>query len=72
MVETLQKQDKLDLRWYVETGTLEWLTDINRKLGVALKEKGYDHVYQERNMGHNWMNWRSGLADALRFGLKPQ
>ena len=70
VLETLQERPKQDLRWYVETGTLEWLTDINRQMKTVLEEKGYDYAYQERNMGHNWMNWRSGLADALRFGLK--
>jgi enterochelin esterase family protein len=72
VLETLAKQDALPLRWYVETGTLEWLADINRKLRDMLNSKGYAVSYRERNAGHNWVNWRNGLADALRFALPCQ
>jgi enterochelin esterase-like enzyme len=70
VLETLQQGDRLPLRWYTEVGTMEWLTDINRKVHDALVSKGYDHVYAERNAGHNWTNWRNGLGDALKFALK--
>ena len=71
VLEALKERQALELRWYVEVGTLEWLTDINRKVREALKEKGCDVTYNERNAGHNWTNWRNGLADALQFALKP-
>ena len=69
VLEALNERPKQDLRWYVETGTLEWLTGINRAVAEVLEAKGYDYEYQERNLGHNWMNWRLGLVDALRFAL---
>ena len=59
------------VRWSLETGTLEWLCGINRKLAAALEAGGYDYRYQERHAGHNWVNWRNGLAAALRFALAP-
>ena len=71
VLEELEKREKVDLRWYVETGTLEWLTEINRRVRDVLEAKGYDYSYQERNAGHNWTNWRNGLADALKFALEP-
>ena len=72
VLDMLQEKEALELRWYLEVGTLEWLTDINRQVRDALKDKGYDFVYNERNAGHNWTNWRNGLADALQYALKPE
>lgn len=72
VLDTLKEKDPLDVRWYVEVGTLEWLTNINRQVRDVLKEKAYDFVYDERHAGHNWTNWRNGLADALRFALQPE
>jgi enterochelin esterase family protein len=69
VLDTLQQRDHLPLRWYSEVGTLEWLTAINRKVHKVLLQKGYDHLYQERPAGHNWVNWRNGLAEALTFAL---
>jgi enterochelin esterase-like enzyme len=70
VLETLQQREHVPIRFYTETGTIEWLTDINRKVHKVLEQKGYDHVYAERNAGHNWVNWRNGLGNALRFALK--
>jgi enterochelin esterase-like enzyme len=69
VLEVLQEREHLPLRWYSETGTLEWLTDINRKVHEVLLQKNYDHQYAERNAGHNWVNWRNGLGSALTFAL---
>jgi enterochelin esterase-like enzyme len=71
VLETLQQRERLPLRGYTETGTIEWLTDINRKIHEVLEQKGYDHLYAERNAGHNWTNWRNGLSAALKFALQP-
>jgi enterochelin esterase-like enzyme len=70
VLETLEKSDRLPIRWYTETGTIEWLTDINRNVQDVLVNKGYDHLYAERSAGHNWVNWRNGLGNALKFALK--
>jgi enterochelin esterase-like enzyme len=70
VLEILQKNERLPLRWYTEVGTIEWLTDINRKIHDVLVQKGYDHSYAERNAGHNWVNWRNGLGSALKFALQ--
>lgn len=71
VLENLQLRERLPIRWYTETGTIEWLKDINRKVHDVLLQKNYDHVYAERNAGHNWTNWRNGLGNALKFALKP-
>ncbi len=57
------------LRWFLTTGTLEWLHAPNRNLAATLEGRGYAVGYLERTMGHNWANWRDGLAPGLRFAL---
>jgi enterochelin esterase family protein len=58
-------------RIYQDVGTIEWLTDSNRRLHELLEAAGVEHAYTERNAGHNWVNWRNGLAAGLRFALAP-
>lgn len=69
LLEQLTSRPKLDLRWYTDVGTIEWLTSVNHRVHEALLDKGYDHVFETRNAGHNWTNWRNGLGGALRFAL---
>lgn len=58
-------------RWYAECGTFEWLLDVNRRVHDALQGAGVESGYVERHAGHNWTNWRNGMASALRFALPP-
>ncbi len=66
----VQCEKARDLNWYLECGTLEWLLKSNRNLWSALQDKGMPAVLRERNAGHNWINWRNGLASGLEFILQ--
>lgn len=59
------------LRWWLACGTLEWLLPSNRRLAEALARGGADARLVTRPAGHNWVNWRCGLAGALAFALGP-
>lgn len=69
VLQRLEQGVAREVRFYTETGTIEWLTDINRQVRDVLSARGYTHAYDERNAGHNWLNWRNGLSKALRFAL---
>jgi enterochelin esterase-like enzyme len=69
VLERIRAQSGLRQRWYTDVGTIEWLTGVNREVGKALADRGIEHEYVERNAGHNWVNWRNGLAGALSFAL---
>ena len=71
LLEQLEAGEGKGLRWHLQTGTLEWLHDVNRRAAEALEAGGYVYTYAERNAGHNWVNWRNGLSRALRFALAP-
>ncbi|MCS7193961.1 MAG: alpha/beta hydrolase-fold protein [Meiothermus sp.] len=67
LTEQYQVAETLPLRFYCETGQIEWLLAPNRRFAAMLADKGYPHLYQERPSGHNWMTWRQGLAPALLY-----
>ncbi len=52
--------------WYLECGTLEWLRQSNVNLAAALCSRGVKASLRLRNAGHNWVNWRNGIAAGLR------
>ena len=70
-LDTLKNEEVKPLRFYNDVGTLEWLTDVNQEVAEVLNEKGYEHVFETRNAGHNWVNWKNGFRRALEFALKP-
>jgi enterochelin esterase-like enzyme len=57
--------EKLPLKMYQDTGTMEWLLDSNRRMHDALAGRGYDVRYQEFNAGHNYTAWSNMLPRAL-------
>ncbi|MFO7653026.1 MAG: alpha/beta hydrolase-fold protein [Candidatus Krumholzibacteriia bacterium] len=56
-------------RWHLDCGTLEWLRPSNSRMAAALDRHGCLVELVLRPAGHNWMNWRNGLAAAFRFAL---
>ncbi|MCB1181867.1 esterase family protein [bacterium] len=58
-----------DIAWHLDCGTLEWLTGSNERLVAALAAAGMSARLELRAAGHNWVNWRNGLARGLRFAL---
>lgn len=57
------------VRFYLETGQIEWLLAPNRRFAAMLADKGYPHNYHERASGHNWATWEQGLGLGLRYLL---
>jgi enterochelin esterase family protein len=71
LTEQFAVTPRRSLRFYVETGQIEWLLAPNRRFAAMLADKGYPHCYQERPSGHNWATWEQGLEPGLKylFGL---
>jgi enterochelin esterase family protein len=58
----------LPIRFYLEAGLLENTTAIlpaNRRFSDLLREKHYEMQYVEFNGGHEYRNWRGGIANGL-------
>lgn len=65
--------ERLPLRIYIDIGTYDipMLRPRVAGLRASLTTKGYDYLYAEFHDGHSWSNWKSHVADALRFLLSP-
>ncbi|MFE6160926.1 enterochelin esterase [Streptomyces sp. NPDC056486] len=59
--------EKLPVRFWLSAGEQEWVAlPAMRRLRATLREKGYDDtVYREFNGGHDYLCWRTELADGL-------
>jgi enterochelin esterase-like enzyme len=55
------------IRFFLQTGQIEWLLAPNRRFAALLAEKGYPHFYQELPSGHNWATWKQGLVPGLLY-----
>ncbi|HYH85310.1 MAG TPA: alpha/beta hydrolase-fold protein, partial [Pyrinomonadaceae bacterium] len=59
--ETRQKNPT---RFYLDAGQYEPLIlDVNRRVNVMLRARGYPVTYRETASGHNYTTWRDRLAD---------
>ena len=65
----VRRGDPTRLRWHLDCGRLEWLLASNERLAATLADAGADVRLVTRPAGHNWVNWRNGLAQGLRFAL---
>ncbi|MFH9425805.1 enterochelin esterase [Streptomyces sp. NPDC017529] len=64
---------RLPVRFRLSAGEQEWVAlPANRRLRDTLAAKGYeDAVYREYNGGHDYLCWRTELADGLCGLLGP-
>ncbi len=69
--EQFAETARRSLRFYIQTGQVEWLLAPNRRFAAVLADKGYPHTYEELPSGHNWATWEQGLEPGLQylFGL---
>lgn len=67
LAEQLALSDRQPLRFYVQTGQIEWLLAPNRRFAAMLADKAYPHLYQELPSGHNWATWEQGLVPGLLY-----
>jgi glucoamylase len=52
------------MRFYFDAGQYEPLIlDVNRRVNVILRARGYPVIYRESASGHNFTTWRDRLAD---------
>lgn len=58
---------QLPVRFYLQTGQIEWLLAPNRRFAAVLMDKGYRHCYEELPSGHSWATWEQGLVPGLKY-----
>lgn len=65
VLERVRAGEHLPGRWFIGTGSIEWLHGANRRLAGALAEREVQLNFLERSAGHNWPNWRDMIPAAL-------
>ena len=55
------------VRWYIDCGDDDFLSDGNALLQVELLKKKIPHQFRVRDGEHNWGYWRESLPEVLKF-----
>ncbi|MFH8591287.1 enterochelin esterase [Streptomyces rimosus] len=73
LTDRIAASPRLPVRFRLSAGEQEWVAlPANRRLRDTLAAKGYeDAVYREYNGGHDYLCWRTELADGLCALLGP-
>ena len=67
IVEAKSVTDLKKVRYWIDCGDDDFLTEGNCLLHIALTEKKVPHEFRVRDGAHNWTYWRTGIVDALKF-----
>ena len=67
LVMTMSDKDLKSIRYRIDCGDDDFLTAGNCELHLRLKERGIPHEFRVRDGYHNWLYWRTGITDALKF-----
>lgn len=64
---------RVPVRFRLSAGEQEWVTlPASRRLRETLAARGYDASYREFNGGHDYLCWRTELADGLTELFAPR
>ena len=67
IVKSKQASDLSRVRYWIDCGDDDPLSEGNSLLHAMLLEKKVPHEFRIRDGAHNWIYWRSGIIDALKY-----
>ena len=67
LVRENPEEDLKAVRWYIDCGDDDFLSDGNALLQIELLKRGIPHQFRVRDGAHNWTYWRESLPEVLRF-----
>ncbi len=67
LAKSAPEGDLKKVRWWLDCGDDDFLTNANALLHVAFNDRKIAHEYRVRDGAHTWTYWRTGLPDALKF-----
>lgn len=67
LAESLPEADLKSVRWYIDCGDEDFLSEGNALLQIALLKRKVPHEFRVRDGGHTWTYWRTSLPDVLKF-----
>jgi enterochelin esterase-like enzyme len=67
LVNNMPDSLKSAVRWFIDCGDDDFLSEQNSLLHIAMKKKQIPHEFRMREGAHNWRYWRESLPKVLEF-----
>jgi enterochelin esterase-like enzyme len=67
LVNNMPEDQKKAVRWYMDCGDDDFLSEGNCMVHIAMVKKGIAHEFRVRDGAHNWTYWRDALPKVLEF-----
>ncbi|MBN2412166.1 esterase family protein [candidate division KSB1 bacterium] len=67
MAKTLEPESLKKVRYYIDCGDDDSLIRGNCTLHLILKDREIPHEFRVRDGGHQWIYWRTGIVEGLKF-----
>ena len=67
LINNMPEDQKKAVRWYMDCGDDDFLSEGNCMVHIAMLKKGIAHEFRVRDGAHNWTYWRAALPKVLEF-----
>ncbi|MBN2412167.1 esterase family protein [candidate division KSB1 bacterium] len=67
LAKTLPEESLKKVRIYMDCGDDDFLIKGNCALHLVLKDRNIPHEFRVRDGSHQWLYWRTGITEALKF-----
>jgi enterochelin esterase-like enzyme len=67
LIDSMPDDQKNAVRWYIDCGDDDPLSEGNMLVHIAMLNKGIPHEFRIGNGGHTWTYWRNALPVVLEF-----
>jgi len=67
MAQTNSSESLKSVKWFIDCGNQDQLSVVNRELHDIFTKRDIDNIYHARNGRHDWLFWREGIYQGLRF-----
>lgn len=67
LVNNMPDNQRNAVRWYIDCGDDDFLSEGNSLVHIAMKKKKIPHEFRMRDGRHSWTYWRESLPSVLEF-----
>jgi len=67
MARTNPAESLRSVKWFIDCGKQDQLSDVNRELNNIFTERNIDHIYHSRDGRHDWTFWHEGISQGLKY-----
>jgi enterochelin esterase-like enzyme len=67
LVKNMPDDQKKAVRWYIDCGDDDFLSEGNCLVHIAMRKKEIPHEFRTRDGAHTWTYWREALPTVLEF-----